>query len=173
VFRRLLARWGRRQVETPGLVFARPLWDEMVAELGRRGLDGGRESGAFLLAPHDGDGKRVTRAIYLDDLDSNCLVGGIHFHGCGYSKLATMCEREQLRVVGDVHTHPGSWVGQSDVDRDNPMLALRGHLAVIMPDYSTRPIEPREVGIHEYRGEDGWNSSLGSDAARLLQIEGS
>jgi proteasome lid subunit RPN8/RPN11 len=173
VFRRLLARWGRRQAEAPRLIFARPHWDDMVTELGRRSLNGGRETGAFLLAPHDGDGKRVTRVLYLDDLDPNCLVGGIHFHGSGYSKLATMCEREQLRVVGDVHTHPGSWVGQSDVDRDNPMLALRGHFAVIMPDYSTRPMESHEVGIHEYRGEDGWKSSLGSDAAQLLQIEGS
>jgi proteasome lid subunit RPN8/RPN11 len=142
----------------------------MVTELGRRGLSGGREAGAFLLTPRDGDGMHVTRVLYLDDLDPTCLVGGIHFHGPGYSALATICEREQLQVVGDVHTHPGTWVGQSDVDRDNPMLALRGHLALILPTYATCPIDPYEIGIHEYRGEDGWHSSLGGDAAQLVRV---
>jgi hypothetical protein len=143
----------------------------MVTELGRRGLNGAREAGAFLLTPRDGAGRRVTRIVYLDDLDPSCLVGGIHFHGSGYSALATICEREQLCVLADVHTHPSTWVGQSAVDRDNPMLALRGHLAIILPDCATRPTEPHEVGIHEYRGEDGWQSSLGSRAAQLLRIE--
>jgi hypothetical protein len=170
VFRRLLARWRRRAV-APRLVVARPLWDEMVVELGRRGLGGRREAGAFLLASRDGDGTRVTGVVYLDDLDPNCLVGGIHFHGSGYSALATHCERERLCVLADVHTHPSSWVGQSDIDRDNPMIALRGHLALILPHYATRAIETHEVGIHEYLGEDGWQSSLGSDAAQLLRIE--
>jgi hypothetical protein len=170
VFRRLLARWRPRAV-AHRLVVASPLWDEMVRELGRRGLDGRREAGAFLLSPRDGDGKRVTEVVYLDDLDPDCLVGGIHFHGHGYSALATHCERVQLRVVADVHTHPGAWVSQSDIDRDNPMLALRGHLALILPHYATRPVEPHEVGVHEYRGEDGWKSSLATDAEQLLRIE--
>lgn len=170
MFSRLLARWRRRRV-APRLVVAQQLWDAMVVELGRRGLEGRREAGAFLLSPRDGDGTRVTGVVYLDDLDPNCLVGGIHFHGSGYSALATHCEREQLRVVADAHTHPGSWVSQSDIDRDNPMLALRGHLALILPHYATRRIDAHEVGIHEYRGEDGWHSSLGSDAAQLLRIE--
>jgi proteasome lid subunit RPN8/RPN11 len=170
VFRRLLGRRRRRAVAAR-LVVGRLFWDEMVVELGSRGLDGRREAGAFLLSPRDGHGIRATRAVYLDDLDPNCLVGSIHFHGSGYSALATICEREQLRVVADVHTHPGSWVGQSDVDRDNPMIALRGHLALILPGYATRPIEPREVGIHEYRGDEGWQSSFGDAAAELLRIE--
>lgn len=171
MFRRLLARLRRRPAITPRIVIAQPLWDEMIAELGRRGLNGARESGAFLLTPRDGNGSRVTRIVYLDDLDPECLVGNIHFHGPGYSALAMLCERDQLRVVADVHTHPGTWVGQSGIDRDNPMLALRGHLALIVPDYATRPTESHEVGIHEYRGEYGWQSTLGSRAAQLLRIE--
>jgi hypothetical protein len=143
----------------------------MVEELGRRGINGARESGAFLLTPRDGDGTRVTRVLYLDDLDPSCLVGGIHFHGSGYSALGTICHHERLRVLADVHTHPSTRVGQSPVDRDNPMIALRGHLALILPDFAMRPIEPHELGIHEYRAGDGWESNLGSRAAQLLRIE--
>jgi proteasome lid subunit RPN8/RPN11 len=170
VFRWLLARWRRRGA-APRLVVPQRLWDEMILELGRRGLGGHREAGAFLLAPRDDDRTRVTGVAYLDDLDPDCLVGSIHFHGSGYSALATLCEREQLRVVADVHTHPGIWVGQSDVDRNNPMIALPGHLALILPHYAMRPVGTHEVGIHEYRGDEGWKSSLGSDAAQLLRIE--
>ena len=47
----------------------------MIKELGRRGLNGRREAGAFLLVRHDkGDGP-VVRVVYYDDLDPNCLVG--------------------------------------------------------------------------------------------------
>lgn len=173
--RQLLARlWPSRRsdVELDGarLVIRRRLWDELLTQLDVRGLHGQREAGAFLLAPNDGDGHQVARVVYLDDLDPDCLVGGIHFHGSGYSKLWTLCEQEALQVVADVHTHPAGWVSQSEIDRANPMIALRGHLALILPDSATRKIEPPEVGVHEYRGDDGWLSAFGADAARLLRV---
>ena len=54
----------------------------MIAELGRRG-NGRRESGAFLLCDRAGDQRTVTRVVYLDDLDPDCLTGGIEFNGPG------------------------------------------------------------------------------------------
>lgn len=151
------------------LRFRRRDWRSMVEELGRRG-GGQKEAGAFLLAPRDGDRRRVDRIVYLDDLDPNCLQGAISFDGRAYSKLWDICDATGLRVLGDVHTHGGDWVGQSDVDKQNPMVAAEGHIALILPHLSTRPVQAREVGLHRYGGASGWRSWFGAEAAERLFI---
>jgi hypothetical protein len=149
--------------------FDRRVWAEMIAELGRRG-GGRREAGAFLLAPREGATRLIAQVVYLDDLDPTCLVGGIHFHGEGYSKLWSLCDRLEMRVIADIHTHPGSWVGQSPIDAENPMVSKRGHIGLIAPHLARKPVAPVEVGVHEYRGEEGWASSYGRNAKRLLYV---
>ena len=146
------------------------LWQTMIRELGRRGLNGQREAGAFLLA-HIGEHKKpVTGVIYFDDLDPNCLVGNIHIRSEGLLRLGKICRRKGLRVLADVHTHPSSSVIQSSIDRDNPMIARDGHLAIIVPHYGTRQVTSWEVGVHEYRRELGWTSWFGFRANLALRI---
>ena len=140
----------------------------MVAELGQRGR-GERESGAFLLGDREGDTRTVTRVVYLDDLDPGCLTGGISFNGLAYSKLWDICDAEKKVVIGDIHTHPGSWVEQSGIDAVNPMLAQEGHVALIVPDYATRSIVAEEVGVHRFDGV-GWQAWTDGEAARRLFI---
>jgi hypothetical protein len=151
------------------LRFALPLWRELIAELARRGR-GEVEAGAFLLTPRDDDGRTITRVVYFDDLDPDVLVGHIHLHGSAYPKLSDICEQERLRVVADIHTHPNAWVGQSGTDKDNPMVSRRGHLALIVPRLALREPHPRELGVHEYHGDEGWREHLGGAAARLVYI---
>ena len=143
-------------------------WRDMGTELGRRGR-GEREAGAFLLGERGGDRRTVTRVVYLDDLDPDCLTGGISFDGLAYSKLWDICDAEEKVVIGDVHTHPGRMVDQSDIDAANPMLAQEGHVALIVPDYSSRVAGADEVGVHRYDGED-WETWTGAEAARRLFI---
>jgi proteasome lid subunit RPN8/RPN11 len=143
-------------------------WNSMVTELGRRG-SGTRESGAFLLANRSGDRSTVTRVIYLDDLDPACLTGGIEFDGLAYSKLWDICGAEQRVVIADVHTHPASQVHQSPIDAENPMVAQKGHVALIVPYYAMRAVQPGEVGVHRYDGR-GWQTWTGKDAAQRLFI---
>jgi proteasome lid subunit RPN8/RPN11 len=151
------------------LKVSRRTWRDLLAELGRRG-QGDREAGAFLLARADGDRREVTRVVYLDDLDPNCLNGGIEFQGLAYSKLWDICEQAGLVVVGDVHTHPGSFVRQSSIDSDNPMVAQHGHVAIIIPYLATRQVEPVEVGVHRYEGHHGWKTWVGTEAAKRLKV---
>lgn len=143
-------------------------WNALVAELGARGR-GRSESGAFLLADRAGDRRLVNRVVYLDDLDPECLQGGIHFDGRAYSKLWDICDAEGRRVVADVHTHPGPDVRQSSIDAENPMVAQPGHIALIVPDLATRPIAPHEVGVHQYDGER-WTTWMGTAAAKRLFV---
>jgi proteasome lid subunit RPN8/RPN11 len=143
-------------------------WDAMLAELSRRG-HGQIESGAFLLARRPGDSRRVTRVVYYDDLDPDCLVGGIHFHGLAYGKLWALCRSDGLTVVGDVHTHPSACVQQSDIDKGSPMVAQEGHMAVIVPHFAHQPTDPAHVGVHVYDGQ-GWTTWTGRDAAARLFV---
>lgn len=140
----------------------------MIAELGRRG-SGRRESGAFLLAHRDGAPQTVTRVVYLNDLDPGCLTGGISFDGLAYSKLWDICDAQQCRVIGDVHTHPGTSVRQSSIDAANPMVAQAGHIALIVPHFAMRPTRPRAIGVHRYDG-NRWESWTGRHAARRVYV---
>jgi proteasome lid subunit RPN8/RPN11 len=140
----------------------------MIAELGRRG-HGRRESGAFLLADREGAQDTITRIVYLDDLDPNCLTGTISFNGLAYSKLWDICDVEKRRVTGDIHTHPGSGVRQSPIDAANPMVAQAGHVALIVPHFATRRTQPRAVGVHRYDGQ-GWDTWTGKQAEQRLLI---
>ncbi len=113
----------------------------------------------------------MTRVVYLDDLDPNCLTGGIAFEGLAYSKLWDICNAEHRVVVGDVHTHPRRWVHQSSMDADNPMVAQKGHVALILPDFARRPVAPDEVGVHRYDGR-GWQTWTGHHGAPVVYSSG-
>jgi hypothetical protein len=148
---------------------SRPVWDELILELGRRS-GGVRESGAFLLARTDHRRTTVTRVAYFDDLDARCLTGGVTFHPTGFERLWEMCALEHLRVIADVHTHGGTFVQQSSVDKANPMIAKAGHVAVIVPYLAQRPVIASQCGVHSYRGAHEWDEALGSGAHRVLYI---
>ena len=161
----------RRPKVKPLLVITSTMWRDLLVELERRG-DGRRESGAFLLAAREPRSTHVTDIVYFDDLDPECLVGTIHLHQRAFSKLWDLCAARSLRVIGDVHTHPGGGVGQSSIDRDNPMIAARGHVGVIVPSFAQGVIEPKDVGVHVYLSADGWESHFDADAQQRLKVVG-
>lgn len=166
MFKGLARRFVAREA---WLRFRPDTWEEMIEELRQRG-EGRRESGAFLLGSREGGTRLVTRIVYLDDIDPACLVGSIHLHGEAYGKLWDICEEAELKVLGDIHTHPGDGVRQSPTDRENPMVARRGHVALIAPDFAAGTVESRDVGVHQYLGEEGWTSHIGLEARRLLYV---
>lgn len=145
------------------------LWRTLLHELARRG-GGHRESGAFLLGKRL-DGRRVIRSfICYDDLDSHCLDRGIVvFDGAGYGPLWQYCRKAQLEVVADVHTHRGP-ARQSAADRDHPMIATPGHVALIVPGFAQRSVGARELGVYEYLGEHRWQRYDVKVAGRFFYI---
>lgn len=145
------------------------LWREGLAELHRRGA-GHRESGAFLLGYVDGHRRKIERFAYYDDLDSRCLESGIVvFDGAGYGPLWQLCRELGLNVVADVHTHGGR-ACQSEADRTNPMVAISGHIAIIVPDFAQRMAPVTDLGIYEYQGEHRWQDHSGRQARQFLYI---
>jgi proteasome lid subunit RPN8/RPN11 len=148
------------------------LFDELIEQLAVRGR-GARESGAFLLtdrnSPKDRLPQPVTAIAYYDDLDPDCLNGVINFTADGYTALGAVCRRRELRVVGDVHTHPGRRVAQSPIDAAHPMVALDGHVAIIVPQYATGTVSQADLGVH-LRRNGMWTSTYGSEAAAAIRV---
>lgn len=161
--RALVARRSRVRI-TPSR------WDELIRELRQRGR-GERESGAFLLARAGARARNtVARIVYFDDVDPTCLTGGITIQSSGFTALWKICAEHSLRVIGDVHTHPSHFVNQSDIDQANPMIATRGHVAVIVPDFASDAVGAADCGVHVYRGAHEWDANLGVNAARALYV---
>jgi len=138
------------------LSFGRYFWFCLVGDLKRRGANR-RESGAFLLAASGS--RRIQRASYYDDLCPGCLDEGyIVFEDSGYVALTQLCQREGLSVVADVHTHPGTWTGQSQADRDHPMMPRGGHVALILPSFArSNRNHMRGIGAYLYHGDGRWS----------------
>jgi hypothetical protein len=137
---------------------SRGMYRSLLEELARRG-NGTKESGAFLLGKVNerppGPGVwRVSRIVYYDDLDAECLTGGITFRG--FDALWASCRSDQSTVIADVHTHPGAWVGQSDIDSSNPMIPRIGHIGVIVPHYAQQNPPVGDLGVYVHRGGHTW-----------------
>jgi proteasome lid subunit RPN8/RPN11 len=130
-------------------------WRGLVAELDRRGQRR-HEAGAFLLGATHGARREVEQIVFYDELDPRAYATGVCvLHADAFAKLWAICRERGLSVIADVHTHPGAGF-QSDSDRTNPMVARQGHIALIVPDFGRWPINPKRMGIYEYRGDHAW-----------------
>lgn len=155
------------------LLISRRRFAKLMRELHRRGEDR-RESGAFLLARRDArpvaGGRVITEVVYYDDLDADCLTGGITMHAIGLSRLNQLCRERRLRVLGDIHTHPSTFIQQSRIDATHPMVALPGHLAFIAPNYAAGTLGPADLGAHRLLPGGAWAAAYGADVTGMLQV---
>jgi proteasome lid subunit RPN8/RPN11 len=156
-------------VGTERLSISRWRWRTMTRELARRGR-GERESGAFLLGNAKSDSRRVVGWIPFDDLDADALNGAISIRGEAFNKLWEICRKEGLRVLADVHTHPGGHVRQSHTDESNPMVAQRGHIAIILPRFAQDRPRLDELGVHVYEGNRTWKSYFDEHARSCIRL---
>lgn len=131
------------------------MWWGVLHELRRRG-EGRRESGAFFLGSNEGQRRLIRGVLYYDDLDPHALdTGAILLDGAVYARVFRECERRGMRVVADVHTHPGR-SAQSCIDQEHPMIREAGHLALILPRYAVK--NGGAIGLYEYRGGRAWTA---------------
>jgi proteasome lid subunit RPN8/RPN11 len=80
------------------------------------------------------------------------------FKDSGYVALTQLCQREGFSVVADVHTHPGTWTGQSGADRDHPMMPRADHIALIIPSFArSNRYHMLGVGAYLYNGDGRWS----------------
>ena len=155
----------------PKLTISSAMWQELLHELHHR-TEELHESGAFLLGHADGAGRRVSDAVFYDDLDPDAYrTGVVVMHAPSFSALWDRCRSSGLSVVADIHVHPKA-AFQSWDDKNNPMIATTGHLALIVPDFARPPVVPEKLGFFEYRGSHRWRSLGGSRISRFLRVGG-
>ncbi len=146
------------------------LWRRLLRGLQERGREGSRESGAFLLGRQYGGRARIAECVPYDDLDPNCLDTGIvRFDGRYFGALWDHCQRRNLTVIADVHTHPGS-SAQSDSDRAHPMISRPGHIAFILPRFAVPPVQRSQVGMYVYEGAKRWRAVPVAERRQFLHI---
>ena len=135
-------------------------------DLWRRGGER-REAGAFLLAPRR-QRPIVARWLSYDELDADSLQHEyVQLEPRAFARLWEFCNRTDLRVVADIHTHPHA-PRQSDSDRAFPMIVIRGHVALIAPRFARGVVTPADVSFNVYCSAGAWLSYLGADAAALI-----
>ena len=156
-------------VETCVLRIPILLWRRLLCEL-RKQSQGMRESGAFLLGEHGTRRDQVLSYVLYNELDPQVSdTGIIRFSSSGYPFLWRICRDRNQRTIADVHTHPASWVGQSDADRTHPMIPERGHISFIVPSFGrVRWWSLRRVGVHEYLGGTSWKTHRSRSRAALV-----
>lgn len=147
------------------------LWRRLAARLRERGRGESRESGAFLLGHTDANGAaRISDFVLYDDLDPHSLDTGIvRFDGKYFGRLWAMCRERGLTVVADVHVHPGD-SGQSNTDRDYPMVSQAGHIALIIPRFARKPIPHDDIGIYRYLGAGEWQTVPRGQRRRFFSL---
>jgi hypothetical protein len=130
-------------------------WFFLIRGLRKRG-SGIKESGAFLVAKSNSN--KVSKIVYYDELDTNVSdTGIIVFNGLGHGKLAEVLEEYSGKVIADIHTHPGSNTNQSSSDQRHPMSRLKGHIAIIAPNYAENWfLSPKLCSVYMYLGSFKW-----------------
>ncbi|ABS66030.1 conserved hypothetical protein [Xanthobacter versatilis] len=146
------------------------LWLRLCERLRERGRRCSRESGAFLLGRRENGRVRVVDFVLYDDLDPHCLDSGIvRFDGRYFSELWAICKARGLSVVADIHVNPGG-AGQSDSDRDHPMISRAGHIALILPRFATGRQPRRDIGMYRYLGGKRWATVPAAERSRFFHI---
>ena len=111
----------------------------------------------------------MVQFAYYDDFDPTCLDSGIViFDGAGFGPLWELCRQTGLNVLADLHTHGGPGPArQSLLDRDNPMIAQPGHVALIVPNFAT-DFRMSDIGVYEYLGSHRWRNHSGVRSRRFF-----
>jgi len=151
------------------LDISRSLWADVMTHLRVRS-GGVQESGAFLLG-YKGAVRRTTTAFLpYEKLQRDALHDDhVQLTAASFARLWELCRHEQLSVVADIHTHPGN-AFQSRSDRNNPMVAIPGHIAFIVPRFAQGQVQLGDVMVYVYRGNHTWDSYGASDVKRVVQL---
>jgi proteasome lid subunit RPN8/RPN11 len=154
----------------PKLIISPARWQALLAELHRR-TEGRHESGAFLLGTKADSHRQVEQVVYYDELDPDAYRSGVVIlHAASFGPLWDICRARGLSVVADVHVHPKQ-AFQSEADRQNPMIARAGHLALIVPWFARPPVGLESLGFFEYLGSHQWRDFSGRAVTQSLIIK--
>lgn len=156
-------------MSAPLLELPAGLWTELLEHLRLQGA-GVRESGAFLLGHKTEAGRVAMRFLPYEQLQADALHDDyVALSATSFARLWELCRADGFTVVADLHTHRFG-AGQSRSDRANPMVAVAGHLAFIVPRFAQGTVHLQDLGMYVYEGSHRWAAYSRSDVLRLVRL---
>lgn len=94
----------------------------------------------------------------------------VHIEGSELSSVQIDNYRRGERSVVQLHTHPGSDVGMSDLDREWEVVRHVGALSIIVPHYGIKPLMDF-AGVNVYEREvAGWRLWSSTEIGLRLRV---
>lgn len=98
-----------------------------------------------------------SRAGFFDVSADDMSEAGRHFRPHGLVRLA------------QIHSHPGSWVGHSEVDDSQAYSQRQGAISIVVPNYALTAPGFMECGVH-LRGTDAWVELNDEQKRSLIRV---
>ncbi|MEQ6390317.1 Mov34/MPN/PAD-1 family protein [Bacillaceae bacterium S4-13-58] len=140
----------------PILHIPQSIWSKTQTGLASRGA-GKRESACIWVGHREKHRWIVKGIIFLDDIPGT--IANKRFHhtpNVVIQQIYELLRKEGFQIIADVHTHPALNVEMSELDKSHPTEFRIGFLSLILPNYGYPPITLKNIGFHEYLGNDKW-----------------
>ena len=107
---------------------------------------------------HEGIVYWAGRRYGLDSLVTTCIApaatatyGSFKTSSYTNAKVVMWLAREELELLGQVHSHPGSFVDHSQGDDELALMPFEGFLSIVIPHYGQQGIWPlTQCGVHRF-----------------------
>ena len=152
------------------ITISEELWINTWEGLRKRGR-GAVESAAVWGGKRDHLSETVEKVYFLDDFSGGVQFAEYHRVSIeALERLFAQLRGEKRVIVGDIHTHPGDWVGLSEIDQANPIEFRKGLCAIVLPHFGLPTPSLSAVGVHIYQGEGRWETLSGELKASAVRI---
>lgn len=142
--------------------------DDSLEEMAIDGTNG-TEGIVLWLGKDSDDVAEITHLIRLRGPLIEKRKDYINIHPALLNDVADIAIEHSLRLVGQVHSHPGYRVDLSPTDRMNG-IQVPFFLSLVAPDFARTRVPVHDWGVHIYTAKAGY-IRLGRTAAReCLQI---
>lgn len=110
--------------------------------------DGGHE-GMVFWAGREMDGCTVILQVIVPRADHS--AGRVMASAESVGVAARAARKNQLGILAQVHSHPGSDARHSDGDDELVLLPFEGMLSVVVPNYGIKFYELGQACVHQYQ----------------------
>lgn len=142
---------------------------DSIAAMARDGRQG-NEGLVLWLGCITGEAATITHLVTLPDRWITKRPNVLHVAPAALSALVDFAEPLDVSLVGQIHSHPGTFVDLSPADRQYGINAPY-YLSVVAPHYAQRPGTTwGECGVHEFLPSTGFRRLQPGEAYERIRI---
>jgi hypothetical protein len=94
-----------------------------------------------------------------------CVV----IEGTALAKLNAYLYKKQLKLIAQVHSHPGA-AYHSAMDDEYAVATKVGCLSLVVPDFATQPFSLRECAVYRLSKAGRWTKLSNRKKCKLIQV---